>query len=120
MALEKNIFCCYCGRIIYYPLKKTVEHLIPLSKGGSNLPNNKQNCCDICNGFRSNKSLDAFKNDILQFLNHKKDCTFNHKLLKLGYNIQDLETMIENIDYWEHYIKTSNGRLLRKKVNIKK
>ena len=97
-------FCCYCGKKINYTSKDyTKEHLVPKSKGGNNLSINKKTCCKTCNNWRGNQSLSQFKS-IVKF----------HINSGLGFkdlNILDLNTMIENIEYWEHYIKTSNNKL---------
>ncbi len=101
----KKIFCCYCGRWIVFPLKDTAEHLVPLSKGGNDRPINKRRCCHRCNTWRGNTSLDNFKNDVLYYLNERRT--------KIGYSKLDLETMVENIEYIQQYISTSEDRLLR-------
>lgn len=98
-------FCCYCGRGIHIPLKKTVEHLVPLSKGGNDSPHNKKSCCHKCNNWRGNKPLENFKNEVKELITYNK--------LKVGYNRQDLEAIVENIEYWQHYINTSRSRLLK-------
>ena len=50
-------FCCYCGKVIQHPLQDTTEHLVPKSRGGSNLPHNKRRCCHLCNRWRADKEL---------------------------------------------------------------
>lgn len=107
MIDDKKIFCCYCGRWIVYPLKDTSEHLVPISKGGSNRLANKKRCCHRCNSWRGNSSLDYFQNDVQYHL--------TNNIRKWGFSKQDMEVMIENIDYWKYYISTSNDRLLRQK-----
>lgn len=102
-------FCCYCGRLLIYPLKDTAEHLVPLSKGGNNSPLNKARCCSLCNSWRSNSSLDFFKKNVQFHL--------DYKLRRKGYSKFDFEIMVENIEYWQHYIKTSKNQLYRKKLH---
>lgn len=78
-----------------------MEHIVPLSKGGSNRTENKTPCCKRCNSWRGNKSLSYFRICVIQAINDR-----NHKkrILK-GYNDADFYTMIENIDHMKHYIE---------------
>lgn len=85
-------FCCYCGHMLLYPRRKTTEHLIPISKGGSNDRLNKADCCHRCNSWRGNKSLDYWEAEIKELL-AEQGCKPPH------YHRQDLEIMIENIDH---------------------
>lgn len=103
-----KIFCCYCGKLIIYPLKQTTEHLVPLSKGGNNTPENKRPCCNYCNGWRGNKSLDFWKSEIIELVNSEKT--------KVPYHLVDLRIMIENIDYLIHYIDTAGLKLQFRKT----
>ena len=103
-----NIFCCYCGRIIKFPLKITSEHLIPVSKGGNNTRFNKRTCCHWCNSWRGNKSFKAFRYDVW--------AATKNKLKSNKYSQQDLETMLYNIDYIEVYIESAGEKLFK---NIK-
>ena len=50
LALSKsNNRCCHCGCKFNYKHKFTIEHVIPLSKGGSNKLENLVALCDVCN-----------------------------------------------------------------------
>src|SRR3954465_3089780 len=51
--------CAYCKRETFkprashhMPLSRTKDHVIPLSKGGSNSPDNKVICCRKCNSLK--------------------------------------------------------------------
>lgn len=105
MNTESKVFCCYCGRWIVYPLKETSEHIVPVSKGGNNTIYNKKRCCHRCNHWRGNHSLERFKTDVLHYL--------NNNLRRMGYSKQDLETMVENIDYMNTYMKSAGKKLFR-------
>lgn len=98
-------FCCYCGKILTWPLKRTMEHLVPVSKRGSNSLTNKKPCCERCNKWRGNRKLTDWKIEIESLLLQKR-------CIK-GYILYDYEIMIENIDYWQHYIDTSKSRLIK-------
>jgi hypothetical protein len=41
--------CVYCGRAFSHHLLATVDHLIPVSKGGAHNRANKRPCCHHCN-----------------------------------------------------------------------
>lgn len=47
--------CCYCENKFNSERKRTVEHLVPISKGGANNPGNLRDCCNRCNDWRGNK-----------------------------------------------------------------
>jgi 5-methylcytosine-specific restriction endonuclease McrA len=47
--------CLRCGRT---DVKLTVDHVIPLSKGGTNYINNIQPLCGSCNSSKLNKTID--------------------------------------------------------------
>ena len=50
---KQNGICACCGAKIPYN-KITVDHIIPLSKGGSDLPINIQLLCGSCNSSKHN------------------------------------------------------------------
>lgn len=97
-------YCCYCGKSLpYTSFDFTKEHLVPKSKGGNNSIENKKPCCKICNGWRGNQTLSQFKT-IVQF-------HINNNLEHKGLTKYDFEIIIQNIDYWDEYVKTSNNKL---------
>lgn len=52
----KNMNCVYCGK-----KANTVDHIIPLTKGGSNYIHNLAPACNSCNSSKGNKDLLQFK-----------------------------------------------------------
>lgn len=48
--------CVYCGS----EYKLTIDHMIPVSIGGTNRNENLQTCCISCNNAKANLSLDEF------------------------------------------------------------
>lgn len=49
MLLERAKRCCYCGCWFGSKIKKTIEHFIPLSRGGTNRLSNLGVACAPCN-----------------------------------------------------------------------
>lgn len=57
---KKSGGCCQlCGRKISFT-EMTVDHIMPISKGGSNDMDNTEATCRICNQFKSNIFPDQF------------------------------------------------------------
>lgn len=46
--MEQQGLSCYCG-VSFLTVEPTVDHVIPLSRGGSNWPDNLQLLCSPCN-----------------------------------------------------------------------
>ncbi len=97
--------CCYCVRQFKKPLKRTVEHIVPVSKGGYNNRFNKIYCCFDCNGWRANKELSEFKNEIVNLL--AKNRTIHFKT----YTRIDLQCMVENIEKLQVYVSENGGAM---------
>lgn len=98
--------CCYCEtRFIFSTGRSTSEHLVPVSKGGNNSKENQRPCCSDCNNWRSNKSFEYWKAEILELLNNNRT--------KVPYNRYRLELMAENIGKWEQYVKENLHLLAR-------
>jgi 5-methylcytosine-specific restriction endonuclease McrA len=53
---EANGHCAYCGK----EAKLTLDHVIPLSKGGKHNANNVVPACAHCNGSKGNKTLEEW------------------------------------------------------------
>lgn len=54
--LEQDPTCCYCGRDLNED-SMTIEHLTPLSRGGTNDPENIEIACKRCNGTKGDQTL---------------------------------------------------------------
>lgn len=52
--------CAYCGRELVYDIL-TIDHVIPLSLGGTNLINNLFPACELCNRLKANYKLEDFR-----------------------------------------------------------
>lgn len=45
--------CHYCGRDLIGVFDRTIDHMVPMSHGGTNTLSNVVVCCDICNAQKS-------------------------------------------------------------------
>lgn len=52
--------CAICKREFSEQLKYTIDHIIPLSKQGTNWPSNIQLLCGSCNSKKSNKNMEEW------------------------------------------------------------
>lgn len=103
--MTDRIFCCYCGRLIKHPLIRTTEHLVPVSAGGNETRYNKRSCCSDCNYWRGSKSFDYWLSEINNLLNEHR--------VRPPYSRYDLNILIENIRYVQHYVTTAGNKLLK-------
>lgn len=62
--------CCHCGKEVYTNYGATVDHFIPLSKGGTNKPYNLVMLCEKCNKTKDNRILYPY--NYLDYL-HEED-----------------------------------------------
>ena len=83
--------CCYCNREFGGKIKRSVEHIIPRSKGGTNNLNNLIYCCKECNQFRQNMSFKEFRDLIDGILKNNKVIKFN------TYTRYDLQNILNNL-----------------------
>lgn len=58
--LEKAKFCIYCGVKFNSECKPTLDHLVPLSKGGTHSAANVVVCCRSCNSRKGNREFSQF------------------------------------------------------------
>lgn len=62
---DKN-YCVYCGTKESIVGELTIDHIIPISKGGSGTAENLVKACKSCNSKKTNKDLVEFLNDTLR------------------------------------------------------
>lgn len=55
--LDSQSKCCYCKRPFNSKRKKTVDHVIPISKGGLHMMSNLAVACLSCNSSKNNKLI---------------------------------------------------------------
>lgn len=65
---RQNGLCAYCGQ--HRNIKHmTVDHIVPLSKGGTNDENNLTCACKICNQIKGDMTLEEFSIQLAEMLN---------------------------------------------------
>ena len=67
IAQKSGERCCHCGKKVYFGYGATIEHFVPLSKGGTNRDINLVMLCKDCNDAKSDFIYRP--NDYLQYLN---------------------------------------------------
>jgi len=63
--------CRYCGERVSIE-NATLDHLVPISKGGSDAPENLATCCLICNAIKSGKTYEEAAPAILASLRERR------------------------------------------------
>lgn len=53
--------CAYCGKEINYENDYSLDHIKPLSRGGTN-KNNLVLCCKECNNLKGSRTVEQFRN----------------------------------------------------------
>lgn len=87
-----------------------MEHLLPVSHGGSNGQLNLRDCCNTCNTWRANKTYKVWQQEILE-------CIVVGYYKKKFWR-KDLEIILENVKYWEYYVETAGEKLKKVKHPI--
>lgn len=62
--------CVYCGRFIPFD-EMTIDHIVPLSKGGTNYEKNLQCCCKECNLMKQDLLECDFYKKMKEILKHQ-------------------------------------------------
>ena len=64
-------FCCmYCGQGAEQGANLTLDHIKPVSKGGTNDESNLLTCCMRCNQSRGRRSIRIFARDLAVYIGH--------------------------------------------------
>ena len=87
--------CGICGKFI--PLEEyTIDHIIPLSKGGTNDLDNLQACCGFCNKAKDDSMGEDFFRRISNIFLYQAQLKYGKKSLKkLTKYLKELEDEIE-------------------------
>lgn len=65
--------CRYCGKKGLTKKTLTLDHIIPVSKGGQDIRTNMVVCCRVCNCKKNSKDLEAYVTFRLQELEREKE-----------------------------------------------
>jgi hypothetical protein len=68
--LRDGLACAYCGAAVEAGAQLTLDHLVPVSKGGTNAPANLVTCCHKCNCSRGNRTVASFARAVAGYVNH--------------------------------------------------
>ena len=68
--LRDGLACAYCGATIEDGARLTLDHLRPVSRGGSNEAANLVTCCHRCNSARGNRPWTRFAEAVAEYLDH--------------------------------------------------
>lgn len=74
LYMEQKGICCYCGQYVTLS-EATIDHIIPLCKGGRNEKSNFQCTCKKCNQLKASWNEDDFLNQITLIAKNKKMLT---------------------------------------------
>ena len=67
--------CAICGKPVKFK-KMTIDHITPLSRGGTNDIKNLQLACKRCNSMKSNMTMDDMMGQISEILKYNRKQTF--------------------------------------------
>lgn len=103
--------CCYCSRRFIGGIKKTDDHLIPLSKGGVNNSYNKLPCCKSCNSDKGS----LLPKEYLNKLQQQQKTPNLHKMFRY-----DLSVRINNARRVAEYVRHAEVMVYKVKTKKKK
>jgi len=95
VLIRDDFTCQYCGDSTKKDkVKMTIDHIIPISKGGLNNWKNAVACCIKCNVNKGNKSLKEFENE------------YGLKLRKLPHEPSPFAYLrsFKEIEEWKEYL----------------
>ena len=68
LYLRDGLACCYCNSSIEDGATLSLDHVIPYSKGGTNLASNLVTSCTKCNCSRGDRSIEDFTQAVATYL----------------------------------------------------
>lgn len=120
IAKKSDNKCCHCGRECYINFGATVDHFVPLSKGGTNRPYNLIMLCEDCNQKKNNRIIDP--EYYLKFLNEddKRKLTDYFESYLQSFEFIDRRNLLACDEYQLHIYPPVpfNPRYLKKNAPI--
>lgn len=89
--LRDNFCCVYCGANLKNSNSqdRTLDHIVPKSKNGTNKSTNLITCCKKCNSSRNNKSIYKFTNkEIIKKIKRHRYRKLNKYINKAKYILE--------------------------------
>lgn len=101
--------CCYCGRGFDESyVDKTKDHVIPVSRGGLNTPQNKRPCCHDCNQWKKDLMPDEWLDRLIELVRSGKKIYEPHDKNTVGRMIGNLKRVINEIKQNKKKVSTYN------------
>lgn len=72
LFIRDGWMCRYCGDVTTAETA-TLDHVIPVSRGGTGEPDNLATCCFICNSIKSGRTYEEAAPDLLRALRHRRN-----------------------------------------------
>jgi hypothetical protein len=69
--LRDGLACIYCGAAVEDGTQLTLDHVKPVSKGGTNKEGNLVTACLKCNTSRGVRTVTAFCKAVAEYVNHE-------------------------------------------------
>jgi len=68
--LRDGLSCCYCGESVEEGASLTLDHVLPVIKGGTNHEKNLVTSCLRCNQHKGSRNLAPFSRAVAAYLDH--------------------------------------------------
>jgi 5-methylcytosine-specific restriction endonuclease McrA len=68
--LRDGLSCCYCGESVEDGASLTLDHVLPVIKGGTNDASNLVTSCFRCNLHKGKRNLAPFSRAVAAYLDH--------------------------------------------------
>lgn len=68
--MRDGLACVYCEAALEDGTQLTLDHIVPVSKGGSNAHRNLVTACHPCNTRRGNRDVEVFAEAVAMYINH--------------------------------------------------
>lgn len=72
LFIRDGWICRYCGDVTTAETA-TLDHVLPVSRGGTGEPDNLATCCFICNSIKSGRTYEEAAPNLLRALRHRRN-----------------------------------------------